>query len=189
MKTEKAKELLERYYRGETTLPEERALKSLFQQDDIPEELKADRETFLFLSSLSQQEAALPAGLEERLSDSIRQWETDDTQQPRLTLHKPKARIVRWYAGIAAALLIAAGAGLYVQQANDQPRDTFDNPQLAYAEAERALQLFAATLNKGQSHVAKAESRTQRIREQLEKCCNALADTPETINNNIKKRN
>ena len=179
MKTEELKELLQRYYRGETTLPEERTLKNFFLQDHLPEELKAERETFLFLSTLSNREADLPKGLEERLSRSIRRWEERDARQSRLKVRKPKARLTAWYTGIAAALLIAF----------DQPRDSFDNPQLAYAEAERALQLFATTLNKGQSHVAKAENRTQRIKEQLEKCCNALADTPETINNNIKKRN
>lgn len=189
MKTEELKELLQRYYRGETTLPEERTLKNFFLQDHLPEELKAERETFLFLSTLSNREADLPKGLEERLSRSIRRWEERDARQSRLKVRKPKARLTAWYTGIAAALLIAFGTGLYVLKATDQPRDTFDNPQLAYAEAERALQLFATTLNKGQSHVAKAENRTQRIKEQLEKCCNALADTPETINNNIKKRN
>lgn len=196
MKTEELKTLLERYYRGETTLPEEQQLKSFFQQNDVPETLKSDRETFLFLSALPQQEAPLPAGMEERLSASIRRWEADDAQQPHLKVVRPTSRPkaigsptlrkMKWYTGIAAAVLIAAGAGLHLQKAAGQPRDTFDNPQLAYAEAERALQLFATALDKGQSHVSKAESQTLRLREQLEKCCNALADNPQTVNRNLK---
>lgn len=179
MKTEELKTLLERYYRGETTLPEERELKNLFLQNDVPEELEDDRETFLFLSSLPQQEAALPAGLEERLSKSIDRWETADPRHPRLKADKPALRRMKWYTGIAAALLIAAGAGLYALKTADPPRDTFDNPQLAYAEAQRALQLFATTLNKGESQLSKAENQTLRLREQLDKCRNALADKPQ----------
>lgn len=189
MKTEELKILLERYYRGETTLPEEQQLKTFFLQNDVPERLKADRETFLFLSALSRQEESLPAGLEERLSENISRWEADGMRQTRLKINKPTPRMARWYTGIAAALLIAAGAGLYIQKSADQPHDTFDNPQLAYAEAQRALQLFATALNKGQNHISKAESRTLRIREQLEKCRNTLTDNPQTINNDIKKTN
>lgn len=178
MKTEELKTLLERYYRGETTLPEERELKNLFLQNDVPEELEDDRETFLFLSSLPQQETAPPAGLEERLSKSIDRWETAGMRPPHPKADKPALRRMKWYTGIAAALLIAAGTGLYALKTADRPRDTFDNPQLAYAEAQQALQLFATALNKGQDQLSKAESRTLRIREQLDKCRDALADTP-----------
>lgn len=178
MRTEELKSLLERYYRGETTLPEEQLLKSLLLQNDVPEELEEDRKTFLFLSDLSQQEAALPSGLQERLAESISRWEAADTRQPRPKAGKPAFRLMRWCTGIAAALLIATGAGLYIQKTTDRPHDTFDNPQLAYAEAQQALQRFATALNKGQNQLSKAEGQTLRIKEQLDKCRNALADTP-----------
>lgn len=187
MKTEEIKALLERYYRGETTLPEEQQLKSYFQQNHVPDELEADRETFRFLSGLSFEEMPLPPGLEERLSSSICRWEKADTPQARPKVRRPMVSLMKWSTGIAAALVIAAGAGWYALKANDRPRDTFDNPELAYIEAQRALQLFAAALDKGQSQVSKAESQTLRIREQLEKCCNTLADDPQTKNNDIKK--
>ena len=187
MKTEEAKTLLERYYRGETTLTEERQLKSYFQQNDVPDELEADREAFRFLSGLSLEEMPLPPGLEERLSASIARWEETGTPPIRLQVRKPMAALLKWSAGIAAALLIAAGAGLYALKADDRPRDTFDNPELAYVEAQRALQLFAAALDKGQSHVAKAESQTRQVREKLEKCYTNLADNPQNNNNDIKK--
>lgn len=186
MKTEELKTLLERYYRGETTLPEEQRLKNFFQQNDVPEELSADRETFLLLSALPQQDAPLPPGMEERLSASIRRWETDGARQPRPQAITPAFHTMKWYTGIAAALLLAAGAGLYTLKATGQPRDTFDTPQLAYAETERALRLFATALDKGQNHVSKAENQTLRIREQLEKCCNALADNSPTVNKETK---
>ena len=187
MKTEEIKALLERYYRGETTLAEEQQLKSYFQQNDVPDELEADREAFLLLSGLSLEEMPLPPGLEERLSSSICRWEKADTPQARPKVRKPMVSLMKWSTGIAAALVIAAGAGWYALKTNDRPRDTFDNPELAYVEAQRALQLFAAALDKGQSHVAKAESQTRQVREKLEKCYTNLADNPQNNNNDIKK--
>lgn len=187
MKTEEIKVLLERYYRGETTLPEEQQLKSYFRQNNVPDELEADRETFLFLSGLSRHEADLPPGLEERLSASIGRWEATGTKSLRPHLRKPTGRILKVCTGIAAALLIAAGAGLYVQKAGNRPHDTFDNPQLAYVEAQRALQLFAAALDKGQSQVAKAEDQTRQVKEKLEKCYTILAGDAQDKDNDIKK--
>lgn len=179
MKTEELKTLLERYYRGETTLPEEQLLKSYFLQNDVPDGLKADRETFLFLSGLSQQDADLPTGLEERLSACIAGWEANEAPRPSAKTYRLSSVALRWCMGVAAALLITVGAGMYLLKASSHPQDTFDNPQLAYAEAQRALQLFAMTLNKGQTQVTKAESQTRLVREKLEKCYNNLTDTPE----------
>ena len=170
MKTEEIKTLLERYYRGETTLPEEQQLKSYFQQNDVPDELEADRETFRFLSGLSLEEMPLPPGLEERLSSSICRWEEADTPQVRPKVRRPMVSLMKWSTGIAAALVIAAGAGWYALKANDRPRDTFDNPELAYAEARRALNLFGTAFDRGEKQMEKAGNTVQTVQDKLTKC-------------------
>ena len=56
-------------------------------------------------------------------------------------------RIVR-YAAAAASVAVMAGAGLGVAQRYGQPKDTFDDPYLAYAELEKAFDKISAGINK-----------------------------------------
>ena len=133
METKRIAELLDKYYRGETTLEEERQLKSFFQQEDTPEELQADKDVFLLYTGLAQQPVDLPEGLEERLSASIGRWQKES--QRRRPWLRPSIRL--WSIGIAASLLIAAGMGIYLQKSEPKQHDTFTNPALAYQETQR----------------------------------------------------
>lgn len=178
MNTKDIIQLLERYYRGETTLEEERLLKDYFRSHDVPPHLQADREAFLLLDSQAQPDVPLPRGMEQRLSAQIDRWDNDSRRRPHTRFRLTRA--ARWYAGIAASLLIAAGAGLYSLH-DSHPRDTFDNPELAYAETQRALQLFADALQKGQDGIEKAENAAQEVHATLEK---HLRDTQNARPNN-----
>lgn len=164
METKRIAELLDKYYRGETTLEEERQLKSFFQQEDTPEELQADKDVFLLYTGLAQQPVDLPEGLEERLSASIGRWQKES--QRRRPWLRPSIRL--WSIGIAASLLIAAGMGIYLQKSEPKQHDTFTNPALAYQETQRALQLFATALQKGEAQMVKAEKTTLKVQQTLE---------------------
>lgn len=164
METKRIAELLDKYYRGETTLEEERQLKSFFQQEEAPEELQADKDVFLLYTGLVQQPVDLPEGLEERLSASIGRWQQES--QRRRPWLRPSIR--RWSIGIAASLLIAAGMGIYLQKSEPKQHDTFTNPALAYQETQRALQLFATALQKGEAQMVKAEKTTLKVQQTLE---------------------
>lgn len=164
METKRIAELLDKYYRGETTLEEERQLKGFFQQEEVPEELQAAKDVFLLYTGLAQQPVDLPEGLEERLSASIGRWQQES--QRRRPWLRPSIR--RWSMGIAASLLIAAGMGIYLQKSEPKQHDTFTNPALAYQETQRALQLFATALQKGEAQMAKAEKTTLKVQQTLE---------------------
>ena len=56
-------------------------------------------------------------------------------------------KVVR-YAAAAASVAIVAGAGLGIAQRYGQPKDTFDDPYLAYAELEKAFDKISAGINK-----------------------------------------
>ena len=58
--------------------------------------------------------------------------------------------------GIAASLILLFSVGIFIyhqekeaQLTNIEPTDTYDNPEDAYAEANRALLKFSKSLNKG----------------------------------------
>lgn len=51
--------------------------------------------------------------------------------------------------GIAAAASLLVGAGFGLAGINDEPKDTFDDPYLAYAHVEKALSMMSEGMKKG----------------------------------------
>ena len=51
--------------------------------------------------------------------------------------------------GIAAAASLLVGAGFGLAGINDEPKDTFDDPYLAYAQIEKALSMMSEGMKKG----------------------------------------
>lgn len=149
MKTEDIKELLERFYEGNTTEEEERVLKEYFSGNDIAEELKAEQ---VFFRALNTDDATVPDQLEERLERQINQWNRIEK-----TARRSATRIsLRWIVGVAASLLILFSIGIFVSRQGKEENlssieqaDTYDNPEDASAEAARALTKFSKSLNKG----------------------------------------
>ena len=163
------RQLLERYYQGTTTRDEERRLKAYFAQDDVPPTLAAEREMFRYLAHEARQTPPLPQGLEERLARNIDRLAAEAPR--RLNAKTPRhPHLWRWAAGIAASLLLASAIGirLYTQH-HALAKDTFDEPQLAYVEARRALHLFNAAFEKGERQMEEARKATQEIQQKLKK--------------------
>ena len=90
----------------------------------------------------------IPEGLEERLSAKIDEWDLSSRQ----TSFYPPRGSRRGAFLLAASFLLVCGIGLYFALApttNKGTTDTYSDPQLACQEAERALNLLSANLNKG----------------------------------------
>ena len=137
--------LLERYYDAQTSEAEEQRLKDFFLHEEVPAHLQAEKEMFLQL-----QVAAVPEGLEERLSQSIDRWGK-----------KHRTLRLQWIGSIAASLLLLFGAGWYLQE---PPRkDTCATPEEAYAEAQKALVMFSTALNKGMKQMDALHETTERV--------------------------
>lgn len=67
MELNEIKKLLENYYEGSASLQEEQQLRNYFQNNEVPDELSADKELFAYV----QKEASsvpLSVGLEEKLA-------------------------------------------------------------------------------------------------------------------------
>jgi len=89
----------------------------------------------------------IPEGLEERLEAKIDEWD----EASRTVAIRPKHNAKKYFA-LAASFLLVCGIGLYFALApttNKGTTDTYSDPQLACREAERALNLLSANLNKG----------------------------------------
>ena len=117
----------------------------------------------------------IPEGLEDRLSAQIDEWEQNEKQTKARRLTLPKA--VR-YTSIAASIVLVFGLGFYFlhhqETVNLAEQDTYHNPAVAQLEAERALNLLAANLNKGMGQLEKAKAISDRTEQTLNKQLNIM---------------
>lgn len=105
------------------------------------------------LAAVSQDEAmAVPEGFRQRL-------EAELDAQNKLETMKEEPRIIRLVPviGVAASVLLLIGIGLGIARWQNEPKDTFTDPYLAYAELEKAFSTMAEGMQKGFSMAEKSE--------------------------------
>jgi len=66
------------------------------------------------------------------------------------------------WGNIAAAIAVVVAISITISRLN-QPRDTFDDPMLAYAEVEKALNLVGEKMNKATSLAQEKRDKTEEI--------------------------
>lgn len=156
MKTNEVKYLLQQYFNGESTTEDERKLESYFCSGNIDSELKEYQEFFSGLSMMQEVEG------EETIEDDIlKHIDAYENRQKTKTLGMWK-----WVTGIAASIILVIGSYLIYEQQQQPYQDTFDNPQMAYAQAKEALTYMSAKYNQGLaelSHFQKLESATEPL--------------------------
>ncbi len=140
-------EIIERYWKGETTLEEEAWLK---ENGDI-------HPLFQYTKSLGDQTSKL----------SLQQITGG---QNTITQNVPEAKVIhfnRWIARIAAGLLILAAVTFLIKTDGEQQdatqvyAETYDNPQQAYEEVREALLLISSKINKTSDQVASQISKAE----------------------------
>lgn len=173
MKVNEIEQLLTRYYDGDTSQAEEKELKRFFAEEDVPAHLLAEKEIFMQLAALPATET--PEGMESRLNRKIDEW---DTRERRTLKAQRKGRILRlqWIGSIAASLLILFATGMYLQQPHHAPtpQDTCATPEEAYAQAQKALVMLSASLNKGMEKMETVQETTGKIEENMNEQLNRI---------------
>ena len=105
------------------------------------------------LIAVSSNEAtAVPEGFAERIGKQV------EAHKIAKDLENDADRVntVRWI-GAAAAVTLLAGTALGIVNWQKQPKDTFDDPYLAYAELEKAFATMSDSLQKGLAMAEKSE--------------------------------
>jgi hypothetical protein len=137
MDSQKINILLQKYFDAETTIDEENELINYFNSNEVDESLKMYLPMFSGIEELRTEENQ---NLGEDLMNYILESE-----------HRDKLRY-RWMwqivTGVAASvILVMLAVNFY--SSSDQWKDTFKDPDQAYAEASKTLEFVAGKYSKG----------------------------------------
>lgn len=143
MTIEQIKSLLSRFYEGQTTPDEERLLADFFRREDVPEELQEDKQLFLMLAQISDQE--MPADIADEIATFVNNLGKSDIQPLTHVSQQRKGVIYRlktppkifYRVATTVAILFAIGGGVFFHQrtyTTDPFRDTCSTPEEAARE-------------------------------------------------------
>ncbi len=164
MTVQKIETLVEKYFRAETTLEEERQLREWFsRQRELPPHLEGCRSWFLMLEQERQRSTS--ADFAERLQRKIEATTAPARVRPLWT------RRLMQVAAIALVLLMAVfvariwqGASAHHQQsAIVLAEGEIDDPELAYQQTMAALEFLTSRMETGRRKAAEEIKRVEII--------------------------
>jgi len=152
MEQEKIRELLGRYFNGETSEEEELLLNEYLRDPALPEEL---REEYGYLADLTVPAPEPSEGFTARLE--------------AVTLREARPNssggLLRLLAGTAAAAAIMAGVWLAFRLAEPHTRDTYSDPLIAMTEVREILLDVSGKMNSGTSSLEQVGTIARRPEE------------------------
>lgn len=141
MNLHEIEKLLEKYFEGETSLPEEIKLRDFFAAGNVPERWKGLEKYFIFMIR-EQDQQLQDANFDEKVMSAVK----GNKLAPIIDLHRPW---IYWIAGVAAGLLILLAILIKFDPFSGRIEDTYNDPQIAYKEARKILLFVSAKFNKG----------------------------------------
>lgn len=144
MELDRIEILLEKYFDAETTIAEENELKIYFSSSDVAQHLEHYRGMFGYFSAAKEQ-----------------QFEQE------LPLKTTTRKKVAWLS-IAATIVILLGMFTFYNQNISQNQDlgTYDDPEKAFQETQKALNLLSKNVNvgvEGMQYVQEYQQSTELI--------------------------
>lgn len=140
----KIRQLLDKYWEGETSLEEERELSSYFGSSQVTDEFAPFIPLFAFFEE----------GRHIRMEASV--------VQPPIEETKGKIVNIRWLVSIAASVAIFLAVFFINQKISTEQtaqyafEDTYHTPEEAYAEVKKALLYVSTKMNKGVTTAAES---------------------------------
>lgn len=174
MTIEQVQSLLSRFYEGQTTPEEERLLAAYLRREDVPEELQEDKQLFLMLAQISDQE--MPADIAEEITafvNNLGQTEKKpvlpEVKQRKGIIYRLKTPPKMFYRVAATVvILLAIGGGVLFHQrtyTTDPFRDTCSTPEEAAAQIQRANNMIAKASGQCFETASKALQQTENAKQ------------------------
>ncbi len=131
MELNRIESLLEKYFEVQTTLLEEQELKRYFSSTNVAQHLKEYQPLFNHFEASKR---------------------TEFTSQIKLpTLFSKK---IKWSIAASIVFLLGSSTVLYVQTQNQKDLGTYSNPEMAFKETQKALEMLSNHVNVGVQSVA-----------------------------------
>jgi hypothetical protein len=146
-------QLLERYWRCETSLEEENQLRDLFNNEEVPAQLLPYKDLFVYQKK--EQTVGLGADFDARILAKIEKPVV--VKAKRMTIVSRLKPLFRAAAVVTAFLMLGnvAQRSLFQNDALDYNynnyKDTYDDPNVAYKKVSSALLILSDEINKSQS--------------------------------------
>lgn len=129
MELDRIENLLEKYFEAETSIAEEKELKDYFSSSDVAPPLEQYKPLFGYTIQAKKEQfnATIP-------------------------LNTKKRKSVVWLS-VAASVAVLLGVGLFTFNHYNQPKSndygTYDDPEVAFRETQKALAMISEHVNKG----------------------------------------
>lgn len=115
------------------------------------------------LEAVSMDESiAVPDGFAIRLKENLGAAETVGLLTENESGSQSAGKMAR-YAAAAASVAILAGAGLGIARWQNEPKDTFDDPYMAYAELEKAFVKMSGGMQKALAMAEESEAALDKV--------------------------
>ena len=129
MALDNIEKLLEKYFEAETTIAEEKELKDYFTSSDVAQHLEQYKPIFGYATQAKQEQFTATIPL------------------------KTKKRKSAVWLSVAASVAVLLSVGLFTFNHYNQPVSddlgTYDDPEVAFRETQKALALISKSVNKG----------------------------------------
>lgn len=128
MELQAIEKLLEKYFNAETTIAEEKDLKLYFSSPDVAPHLEQYKPMFGYFSKQEEQkfDKALPL--------------------------KTKKHYAAWIS-VAASVVLLSGLLTFYNVQQQEELGTYDDPEVAFRETQKALQMLSTNVNVGMGSV------------------------------------
>ena len=158
------REILDRFYLGESSLEEERELERFFDSERVPGDLLPDRDLFRSLGA-SGKIADIPSDLNSRILSSIDSEELKAVKTRRISAFS--------LSGLAAGLLaVIAIYVLFLKNENVKTAgtfpDTYKDPMEAYQKTKETLAYVSSKLNEGTGELKHVQELSRSATEPLQ---------------------
>jgi hypothetical protein len=143
MSIKEIEKLLDKYYEGETSLDEEKILKDFFLSGNVPVELAAYSNQFLYFAEASHDEMN-EQDLEKKVFGEV-------VEIPVVSIHSRRNRFY-YISGIAATVLLFIGLVFtFRESVINRPKENVSktDSELAFSQTHDILALVSVNLNKG----------------------------------------
>ncbi len=164
-------QLLERYWEGNSTLEEERILKSFFQQNNVPENLQPYADYFKYMASCDAM--CLSPEFDKRFDSIISQEETSDVHVEAVVIPFRKRLMPFLQAAAAVAVTLTVGGaalkGLMNEDDIDYGSNLTSETYIQKEDVKQVIETAQRTLTaKADSIILDKETKTDVIEKQNE---------------------